>query len=94
MRQATEIGRASSAPETLDAGVHGWNHGEECEGGGWEGRGRMPPVSALGWVWSFQVNVKQHIPKSEKELEGLDETLAWHLSVQHAPGSGNLAAQI
>lgn len=41
----------------------------------------MSPVIALGWAWVFQVNVKQHISKTEQELERLDEALTWHLSV-------------
>lgn len=52
----------------------------------------MPSVTAVGWAWSSQANVKQHVPKTEQQLEGLDEALTWHLSVQHALGSGYLAA--
>lgn len=59
--------------------------------GSLEGRGRMPPMTAVGWAWSFQANVKQHIPKAEQQLEGLDEALTWHLSAQCALGSGYLA---
>lgn len=51
-------------------------------------------MTAVGWAWSFQANVKQHVPKAEQQLEGLDEALTWHLSAQHALGSGYLAAWI
>lgn len=90
--------RAPSAPETLDTAVHVWIDVEECEGAWGSGRagGRdgMPSVTAVGWAWSFQADVKQRFPKTEQQLEGLDESLTWHLSVQHALGGGYLAASI
>ena len=52
----------------------------------------MSSVTAVGWAWSSQANVMQHVPKTEQQLEGLDEALTWHLSVQHALSSGYLAA--
>lgn len=79
---------------------HGSARKDRCRGmrgspGGWGwGRGGMPSVTAVGWAWSFQADVKQRFPKTEQQLEGLDESLTWHLSVQHALGGGYLAASI
>lgn len=50
----------------------------------------MSPVRALVIPGQCQATHFQ----AEQELEGLDEALTWLLSVQHALGSGNLAAEI
>lgn len=86
-----DVMRTSSALGTLDTAVPVWIGAEEFEGA-WGAGGRMPSVTAVGWAWSSQAKVKQHVPKTEQQLEGLDEALTWHLSVQHALGSGYLAA--
>lgn len=101
------VGKRTGMPQNEGGGCHGDSENtlsfrntghssacvDRCRGmrGSLEGRGRMPPMTAVGWAWSFQANVKQHIPKAEQQLEGLDEALTWHLSAQRALGSGYLA---
>lgn len=59
-----DVMRTSSALGTLDTAVPVWIGAEEFEGA-WGAGGRMPSVTAVGWAWSSQANVKQHVPKTE-----------------------------